>query len=130
MLEVVRLGSLYINGRSQKVGNRYNGAQIAFGPAIPGKEIQWIKANGLLIADRCLSVSFCILQIGELVVGLIQEYRDSTKDRIEWRQIREIRNIVVHDYGNVNLKIVWGVARRDIPALKEFCNEQLSKADL
>lgn len=76
------------------------------------------------------SVSFCILQIGELVVGLTQEYRDSTKDRIEWRHIREMRNIVVHDYGNVNLEIVWSVARRDIHALKEFCDEQLSKADL
>ena len=76
------------------------------------------------------SVSFCILQIGELVVGLTQEYRDSTKDRIEWRQIREMRNIVVHDYGNVNLEIIWGVAIRDIPALKEFCEEQLSKTDL
>ena len=70
------------------------------------------------------------MQIGELVVGLTQEYRDSTKDRIEWRQIREMRNIVVHDYGNVNLEIVWDIAIRDIPTLKEFCDEQLSKADL
>jgi len=41
-----------------------------------------------------------------------------------------MRNIVVHDYGNVNLEIILGVAIRDIPALKEFCEEQLSKTDL
>ena len=72
---------------------------------------------------------FCILQIGELAVSLTQEYRDSTKNRIQWKQIRETRNIVVHNYGNVNLKIVWAVATYDIPELRRFCDEQLASEE-
>lgn len=75
------------------------------------------------------AVAFCILQIGELAVSLTQEYRDSTKNRIQWKQIREMRNIVVHDYGNVNLKIVWAVATYDIPELRQFCDEQLASEE-
>ena len=72
------------------------------------------------------AVSFCILQIGELSVGLTQEYRDSTKDRIQWKQIRGMRNIVVHAYGNIKLDYLWSTVITDIPALKQFCDEQLA----
>lgn len=35
------------------------------------------------------AIAFCILQIGELSVSLTQEYRDSTKNHIQWKQIRD-----------------------------------------
>ena len=71
------------------------------------------------------SISFCILQIGELVSGLSEEYRSATKGRIQWHEIKAMRNIVAHDYGGINLKIVWEVATLDIPDLEHFCREQL-----
>ena len=37
--------------------------------------------------DYQKSVSFCILQIGELCNGLSAEYRSSTEDQIQWRSI-------------------------------------------
>ena len=75
------------------------------------------------------SVSFSILQIGELVVGFTQEYRTATKDRIPWQQIRGMRNIIVHDYGSVKPKIVWAIVTEDIPTLKQFCDEQLASEE-
>lgn len=75
------------------------------------------------------SVSFCILQIGELVGGLTEEYRSETKNHVPWHQIKGMRNLVAHDYGGINLEIVWDVAAADIPELLRFCNSQLSDVE-
>lgn len=76
------------------------------------------------------SVSFCVLQIGELSNGLSEEYRKTTAESVQWNAIRGLRNIVAHAYGSIKLDILWDTITADIPALKEFCDEQLSKADL
>ena len=72
------------------------------------------------------SVAFSVLQIGELCNGLSEEYRRSTCDQIQWNAIRGLRNIIVHAYGSIKLNILWDVVMTDIPALKQFCDEQLS----
>lgn len=55
MAEIIKLGSLYFDGRSREVGVAYNGEQISFGDAASGREISWAKLqNGLLVADRCV----------------------------------------------------------------------------
>ena len=72
------------------------------------------------------SVAFCILQIGELVGKLSDELRKATAKEINWSAIKGMRNIVVHDYGSVDLEIVWSVATEDIPPLKTFCINQLN----
>ena len=76
--------------------------------------------------DYQRSISFCILQIGELVNGLTEEYRSATKDRVQWQQIKGMRNVVVHNYGSIDLQVVWDVATIDIPTLGRFCEEQLA----
>lgn len=70
--------------------------------------------------------SFCILQIGELVSGLSEEYRAATQSRVSWRQMKAMQNIVVHDYGSVDMEIVWEVMMTDIPNLIQFCDEQFA----
>lgn len=37
---------------------------------------------------------------------------------IPWKNIVGMRNIVVHDYSEVNLQRIWEVVERDLPALK------------
>ena len=73
----------------------------------------------LLDSDYQQSIAFSILQIGELTGGLSEEYRSSTKEQIQ------CRNIIVHDYGKIQLDRVWDIATKDIPVLKAFCNDQL-----
>ena len=77
-------------------------------------------------ADYQRSVSFCILQIGELSGGLSDEYRKATADRIQWGPIKGMRNLVAHSYGSMSRDIVWETAVTDIPVLRTFCEEQLS----
>ena len=75
--------------------------------------------------DYQKSVSFSIMQIGELSNGLSEGYRKETSDAIPWVSIRGMRNIVVHDYGSIDIKIVWKTAREDVPALLDFANTAL-----
>ena len=75
------------------------------------------------------SVSMNILQIGELAGRLSPEYVLASKEQIDWRAIRGMRNIIAHDYGAVDIDMVWDVAKNDIPVLAEYCTEQLSQFD-
>ena len=66
------------------------------------------------------AVSLCILQIGELV-GILSEDFKSNNDAVPWGQIKKMRNIVAHKYGSVDATIVWDVVKDDIPELKQYC---------
>ena len=67
------------------------------------------------------AVSLCILQIGELVGILSDEFKISNP-QIPWREIRKMRNIVAHKYGSFDSSITWDVIKSDIPNLLSFCN--------
>ena len=77
-------------------------------------------------ADFQRSVSFSILQIGELSGGLSAEYRQATANRVQWGPMKAMRNLVAHNYGRMDQSIIWETATVDIPALLQFCEEQLS----
>lgn len=77
-------------------------------------------------ADYQRSVSFCILQIGELSGGLSAEFRQKTADRIQWGPVKGMRNLVAHSYGSMSRDIIWETAITDIPVLRAFCNEYLT----
>lgn len=64
------------------------------------------------------SCNMCIIQIGELVGRLSDEFIDKYK-QIPWRAIKGMRNLHAHDYENVDLEIVWNSLKEDIPELKE-----------
>lgn len=80
-------------------------------------------------ADYQRSISFCILQIGELGSKLSPEFRQKTADRIQWGPIKGMRNLVAHSYGSMSRDIIWETAATDIPALQKFCEEQLLGAN-
>jgi len=71
------------------------------------------------------AVSMSILQIGELAGSLSEDYRLHTQGSIPWKQIRGMRNIIAHNYGAVTAKKIWDTICSDIPALKNFCDEQI-----
>ncbi|MBQ7501499.1 DUF86 domain-containing protein [bacterium] len=71
------------------------------------------------------AIALCILQIGELVGILSDDFR-SGHSEIPWREIKLMRNIVAHRYGTVDHTITWEVILNDIPNLKIFCKQILS----
>lgn len=66
------------------------------------------------------AVALCILQIGELVGHLSDEFR-SGHSEIPWKQVKQMRNIVAHNYGKLDIDDTWKTVTDDIPTLKAFC---------
>lgn len=72
------------------------------------------------------AAALCILQIGELVGKLTDEFRESY-NAVPWRKIKAMRNIVAHSYGTVDSEITWEIIKDDIPELKAYCLKILSE---
>ena len=66
------------------------------------------------------AISMCILQIGELVGKLSEEFK-ADNNAMPWREIKAMRNIAAHNYGEIDIDILWETATCDIPSLKEYC---------
>lgn len=65
-----------------------------------------------------LSTSMCIIQIGEYVNRIDENYREE-HDFIPWKKIRGMRNIATHQYDKFDFKILWYTLTVEIPELRE-----------
>ena len=45
-----------------------------------------------------------------------------------WPAIKAMRNLFAHNYGQMNLSVIWSTATENIPQLKAFCEAEISKA--
>lgn len=70
----------------------------------------------------------CILQIGELSNGLSNEFREETKEVMQWGLIRGMRNWAAHSYQEMDNEIIWDTVSNSIPLLTKFCDEALEQA--
>ena len=64
------------------------------------------------------SMLFRMIQISENVKKLSTEYREN-ENELPWNELIGLRNRIVHDYGNVDLNIVFETLKYDIPDLLE-----------
>lgn len=55
--------------------------------------------------------------IGEAAARLPKNYKQS-KPQIPWPQIAGLRNIIVHDYFDLKLDVMWKIIQKDLPVLK------------
>lgn len=70
------------------------------------------------------SMLFRLIQVSENTRRLSDDYKTSRAD-IPWRDISGLRNRVVHDYGSVDLKIVYSTLVDDVPELIELFEKEL-----
>lgn len=75
------------------------------------------------------AVFMSLHQIGELAVRLPEAFRNRHND-IPWRGIRQIRNIISHEYIRIDLRIVWETVSSDIPELLEKLQTCLTNVEL
>lgn len=71
------------------------------------------------------AVCMCILQIGELVNRLTEEFKNRHPE-IPWHKIRGMRNFVAHEYGSLDLEVVWYVAVNSVNDVQSFCRQYLT----
>lgn len=68
------------------------------------------------------SVMFRLIQISENSDKLTQDFKDRNP-QIAWRALKGMRNRIVHNYGGVDMGIIYDTVMNDIPeTLKELEN--------
>lgn len=60
--------------------------------------------------------------IGEAVKRLPTEIKRQHHN-IEWKKVAGLRDILIHEYSGINIKIIWDVITNKIPSLKDTINE-------
>jgi len=63
--------------------------------------------------------------IGEAVKHLSKSTRNRHPE-IPWERVGGMRDRLIHDYLEVDFKIVWGVTQRDLPPLKSAVEDILA----
>lgn len=64
------------------------------------------------------AVVYNIMVIGEAANLLTKEFRESHSE-IPWREIVDMRNVLVHGYYNTSPLFVWETYTNDLPILKQ-----------
>ena len=77
--------------------------------------------------DYMNSVSMSIMQIGELSTVLSDDFKDRTKDEMQWGLMRSMKNMYAHEYRKMDKETVWETAAKDIPHLLTFCERILNQ---
>ena len=78
-------------------------------------------SNNELLQD---SMMFRLIQISENTRKLSEHYREK-HPVIPWTAIAGLRNRIVHDYGNVSLKIIFDTLKKDIPKLTDIIRKEM-----
>ena len=84
--------------------------------------IEQFTEGGWTAFDQSLLIQDAVIRsfevIGEAVKHLSPELRQQYPE-IPWRQIAGFRDVLIHDYGDVDTDEVWEVIEKNLPALKQ-----------
>jgi len=78
--------------------------------------------NGLDFDDfqddrmRTQSVLYNFVIIGEAATNIPDEIKERHPE-IPWRMMSDMRNVMAHEYFQINLKVVWKTIHRSLPPL-------------
>ena len=62
------------------------------------------------------SMMFRMIQISENCKKLTDDYK-SSRPEVPWSAMSGMRNRIVHDYGSVDLEIIYDTLKDDVPVL-------------
>lgn len=78
-------------------------------------DIEELHTNEVLLD----SMLFRMIQLSDNAKKLTDEYKQKLEN-IPWNAIYGLRNRIVHDYGNVDLNVIFETLKKDIPELLEM----------
>ena len=74
------------------------------------------------------SMMLRLVQISENARNLTEEFRSQNK-HIPWTDIYGLRNRIVHDYGHVDLGIVYDTLTKDVSEIRQFIEDTIYTAE-
>ena len=80
------------------------------------KELFFDKEKGFIYRN---SISMPILQIGELVKNLSDEFKIEHVG-VPWRDIGRMRDLFAHRYGTIDYEMTWNTSIEDVPELRKY----------
>lgn len=69
--------------------------------------------------EKQMAVTMALVLMGDAVNRITKNFPHILEERpeIAWDQMRGFRNAIVHQYYNVDLKVLWDTVHRDLPTL-------------
>ena len=78
-----------------------------------GMDFEAFRSDPMVVA----AVERKLLTIGEAAVRLGRD-APSMIPEVPWRQVRDLGNLLRHEYDKIDLAIIWQTVIDDLPALK------------
>jgi uncharacterized protein with HEPN domain len=87
--------------------------------------------EGRFVCDFIITAAVCnfIMIIGEAAATITKEFKDHNTD-FDWRLMKGMRNIIVHQYFGVDNYKMFETVVNDIPKLKNDCLKALKELDI
>ncbi len=70
------------------------------------------------------SVMFRLVQIAENSFKISESFK-SRHLAVTWTAVRGLRNRIVHDYGKVDLSVIFDTVKNDVPELLDYLQNNL-----
>ena len=61
---------------------------------------------------RCLEI------IGEATVNISKPLKEKHPE-VPWREMKDMRDMLIHEYFGVSMDLIWGVVENELPALRK-----------
>ena len=86
---------------------------LSYTAFLADEEKQWAVIRGIEI-------------IGEATTKVSAEFVDAHPD-FPWKHMRGMRNVLIHNYADVDLRIVWDAIQKDLPNVKRMATALLEE---
>jgi uncharacterized protein with HEPN domain len=83
------------------------------------------KGEALSVRANRDSLCYNFILIGEASSMISDEFK-AAHPEVPWAIMRQMRNILVHEYMQTNMDIVWNTATKDVPELVRQLTKLLS----
>lgn len=68
-----------------------------------------------------------LLALGELTTHLSEEFKTANSGKMDWRNLKQLRNVIAHRYGSIQFDAIWDIVQNDVPVIRSFCIENLEQ---
>lgn len=81
---------------------------------------------------KSIQIQDAVIRRLEIIGEAIRNLPEKLKEKyplVPWREIADMRNVLIHEYFSVDENLLWNAAKKDIPALKKNIADIMDRAD-